>query len=428
MRRSAAGRAPAGKRRASIRGDLGQLPGVASELPAERPSADRRPVGRSRRPSASAGARPPRSRAARGRPGCAPPSRVVSAVTSGLPSRSPPTHDPQRRNGPTRGGRVPVAPLSRAAARRAARGRSSSAASSARYSRGVTTNSDSSKNAITRAHLVERRGRSTRSAEVRHSSAISSRSRRRTSASSAGVRRGSSSRSSRPIAAAERDEQRAAPRLGGMRREDEPDREPVDDRPAPLARRPSGGGARPRRRSSRRAMAAGGRRGPLAQAPDALLLLGQVGELEVEAEGPDEAPRPPRVDPVEDGAQRPPLRRSLPVRRSSMVAAPDALDERQEVLALLLHDDLAQERAEQLDLARERVARAARVPMPRGSARTAGLSWDTVLGMRVRRLPCSRPPRYLQVHDGDVCHHQTDRCRPRSDLRHARRRADDPRS
>ena len=54
---------------------------------------------------------------------------VMSAVTNGLPSRSPPTHDPKRRKAGTRGGRVPVrrspataveggvAPSGRAAAR-----------------------------------------------------------------------------------------------------------------------------------------------------------------------------------------------------------------------------------------------------------------------------------------------------------------------
>ena len=40
--------------------------------------------------------------------------------------------------------------------------------------------------------------------------------------------------------------------------------------------------------------------------------------------------------------------------------APHALDEAQEVLALLLDDDLTEQRAEQLDLARERVAGAGR--------------------------------------------------------------------
>ena len=38
--------------------------------------------------------------------------RVSSAVTVGLPSRSPPIHEPQRRNAPTRAGRVPVRPAS----------------------------------------------------------------------------------------------------------------------------------------------------------------------------------------------------------------------------------------------------------------------------------------------------------------------------
>ena len=39
---------------------------------------------------------------------------VISAVTPGLPSRSPPIQLPSRRNGPTRGGRVPVRPVSAA--------------------------------------------------------------------------------------------------------------------------------------------------------------------------------------------------------------------------------------------------------------------------------------------------------------------------
>ena len=41
-----------------------------------------------------------------------------------------------------------------------------------------------------------------------------------------------------------------------------------------------------------------------------------------------------------------------------MVGAADALDEVEQLLALLLDDDLAQQRAEELDLARQRVARA----------------------------------------------------------------------
>ena len=94
-----------------------------------------------------------------------------------------------------RGGRVPVMPVSR---RRgdAGPGSRSSARSSARYRRGVTTNRDSSKNAIALRTSSSGVGASTRSGEVCHSRLIASRSRRRISASSVGVRRGSSSSSS----------------------------------------------------------------------------------------------------------------------------------------------------------------------------------------------------------------------------------------
>ena len=65
---------------------------------------------------------------------------------------------------------------------------------------------------------------------------------------------------------------------------------------------------------------------------------------------------------VERLEERPQL---APVDRAARPAqldrqAPDALDEAEEVLALLLGDDLSEERAEELDLARERVARARR--------------------------------------------------------------------
>ena len=56
---------------------------------------------------------------------------VISAVTPGLPSRSPPIQLPTRRNAPTRGGRVPVRPVSEAGPGARPVG-GSSAASSAR--------------------------------------------------------------------------------------------------------------------------------------------------------------------------------------------------------------------------------------------------------------------------------------------------------
>ena len=118
---------------------------------------------------------------------------VISAVTPGLPSRSPPIHDPGCRNGPTRGGRVPVRPVS-AAGPSARPAGGSSAASSARYSRGMTVNRVASKKAIAVRTSSSGVGRTRRRSDVRHSSVISSRRRRRTSRSSDGVRRGSSSR------------------------------------------------------------------------------------------------------------------------------------------------------------------------------------------------------------------------------------------
>ena len=121
---------------------------------------------------------------------------VISAVTPGLPSRSPPIQLPGRRNAPTRGGRVPVRPESDAGAGERPVG-GSRAASSARYSRGMTVNSVASKNAIAVRTSSSGVGLTTRRSDVRHSSVISSRRRRRTSRSSDGVRRGSSSRASR---------------------------------------------------------------------------------------------------------------------------------------------------------------------------------------------------------------------------------------
>ena len=121
---------------------------------------------------------------------------MMSAVTSGLPSRSPPIQLPGRRNGPTRGGRVPVRPLS-AAGPRERPGAPSRARSSARYSRGTTVNSVASKKAIAVRTSSSGVGVTMRRSEVRQRRVISSRSRRRTSRSSDGVSRGSSRRSSR---------------------------------------------------------------------------------------------------------------------------------------------------------------------------------------------------------------------------------------
>ncbi len=92
-----------------------------------------------------------------------------------------------------------------------------------------------------------------------------------------------------------------------------------------------------------------------AQHPDAMALLGKVDELEVEPERADERLGPGQVERVELRRQPRPLGGILgPAERDR--PAPDALDELEQVQPLLLDDDLPEQRAEQADLAGERVA------------------------------------------------------------------------
>ena len=132
--------------------------------------------------------------------------------------------------------------------------------------------------------------------------------------------------------------------------------------PAPAERRDR------RRRSGPRGVA------PLARAgrPDLVALLGEVDEAEVEAEGADDDLGAVQV---EAGQRRGEARAAArvvlapePDRRP-----PDPLDEIEQVDAGLLRDDLAEQRAEQPDLERER-SRARDVPTDAGSARTASFA------------------------------------------------------
>ena len=99
----------------------------------------------------------------------------------------------------------------------------------------------------------------------------------------------------------------------------------------------------------------GGRARTLAHATDAMLLLGQVGEVEVEAEGPDELLDPIIGELLEDG---PEAALACGRARCPDVARqpPDALDQVQQLFAGLLSDDLPEQGPQELDLARERVA------------------------------------------------------------------------
>ena len=178
-------------------------------------------------------------------------------------------------------------------------------------------------------------------------------------------------------------EHRASPRLRGVRREHETDREVADERLGALRRVLAQESAHGFLDGAVRATGAD-RPGALAHASHTLLLLGQVGQVEVEAEGLDEVLDLVVGQPLEDVTQA-----TLPAQAARAAdldrQAPHPLDEVQQLIAGLLGDDLAQQRAEQLDLTREWVT-GSRGPIPAGSARTAGLV------MTLRRSVRGCPP------------------------------------
>ncbi len=95
---------------------------------------------------------------------------------------------------------------------------------------------------------------------------------------------------------------------------------------------------------------------PPARGSDAIALLGEIDEPEVEAEGPDDDLGPFDVKPRERRGKRSPLP-GIVLAAEPDRGLPDLLDEVEEVAPGLLGDDLAEERAEQVDLERELIAR-----------------------------------------------------------------------
>jgi len=130
----------------------------------------------------------------------------------------------------------------------------------------------------------------------------------------------------------------------------------------------------------------------------ALLLLGEVGELEIKTEGADEHLGPMRVDGIELRGQHTPTFATL---RPAEVdgGTPDSLHEIEQRLAFLLHDDLTEERAQELDLARQRVA-GTRGPDAPGLGTDGCVGSDLGSAHLPVRLPCADPGRYLRVHHG----------------------------
>ena len=319
---------------------------------------------RARRSSASAGR--DRLVAAQHVVGLDPQRRsVISPVTPGLPSRSPPIHDPSRSTAGRAAGGSRSGRLSRAAERGVRPSTRGPARGRGALEAGPTVNSVSSKNAIAERTSSSGVGATERTSDVCHSRLISSRSRRRRSASSAGVRRGSSSWSSRrrirrsatssvrrrasvgcAVSTGPTRARRPAPRRRRDRATAREARDGVADR---IVDRPA---ARLAERGVRRT-------------PDPLPLLGEVDELEVERERPiaTAAARSRSSDAI----SAPSRSRSASGSSIAPVAAPegdraspDALDELEQVGPGLLRDHLAEECAEQPDLAGQRVARARR--------------------------------------------------------------------
>ena len=190
------------------------------------------------------------------------------------------------------------------------------------------------------------------------------------SRSSAAGRSRSSRSGEQPVDPAECEQQRPPAGLGRVRRQDRRDPQALDEATdvvaltAPEASSAARPGAACRPRTDRR-HGPGDRlprvvvpTRPLAPArgPDAIALLGEIDEPEIEAERPDDDLGPFDIKPGERRGERPPLP-GVVLAAEPDRGLPDLLDEVEEVAPGLLGDDLAEERAKQVDLERELIAR-----------------------------------------------------------------------
>ena len=209
--------------------------------------------------------------------------------------------------------------------------------------------------------LVERgHGAIARRSAVRHRSVISSRSRRRRSRSSAAAMSRSASRSRRRSTRRRaRSSVRRRASVGWAVRTGVIRRRPSAAVDAASSRRTGAAidavASDRRERAAARSRAARSRRRAV-RTP--LALLGEVDEPEVQAERADHDLGPLGVERRRARGERRPARRVVAAPEADRRSA-DALDEVEELAAGLLGDDLAEQRAEQADLERQRVARPA---------------------------------------------------------------------
>ena len=220
-------------------------------------------------------------------------------------------------------------------------------------------NSVASKKAIAVRTSSSGAGLTMRRSEVRHRSVISSRSRRRISRSSDGVRRGSSS-------APRRIAQRRSATSVVRRRASVGCAVRTGETSSRAISASSSASVRPSRRSPAIASATESGEDPVAcralapaQRPDPAARLGQVDQPEIEREGADDGLRRAQVEAAELLVEALALDRIV-VAAERDRPLPDPLDEREQLGAGLLGDDLAEQRPEQPDLDGERVARAGR--------------------------------------------------------------------
>ena len=160
-------------------------------------------------------------------------------------------------------------------------------------------------------------------------------------------------------ATAQRDERGPPAGLRRVRGQDRGDAQPAED--VVERRVVAPGPAQPRDRLGDRVVQdpVARRTLPAPKRPDAAAGLGEVHELEVQREGRDDRLHGTHVQPVELGLDASPELRVVAAPEVDG-RTPESLDEVEDLLAGLLRDDLAEERAEEPDLERQGVARAGR--------------------------------------------------------------------